>query len=355
MKLRNCFLIAAVGALCASAADRIVGGPYAVIPAARSTTIGWVVQTGEVQVTDGGTSKSVPVLRSEKVSLTGLKPGTTITSEIPGSNGLTGRFKTPAPAGADFQFVVFGDTRTRHELHRSVVAAISKAEPDFVIHTGDLVQDGYDTLQWPNFFDIERDLLRKTVFFPVLGNHERDNIRFHEFFDVKTPYYSFDWGSAHFIILNSDVPNVAISSVARDAFWTEQTRWLEADLEKSQKAEFRFVAMHHPPFTVNTESAGHVSKETPGLVPLFEKYNVTAVFAGHDHNYQHHVKNGIHYVITGGGGAPLAGTGKSIPEMTVKAVSVEHFVQVKVTGKTALVHAIALDGSSIEEIQLGRK
>ena len=35
------------------------------------------------------------------------------------------------------------------------------------------------------------------------------------------------------------------------------------------------------------------------LMPLFEKYHVTAGLFGHDHNYQHYLKNGIHYVITG--------------------------------------------------------
>jgi 3',5'-cyclic AMP phosphodiesterase CpdA len=229
-----------------------------------------------------------------------------------------------------------------------------QGNPDFVIHTGDLVADGYDTFQWPNFFSIEKDLLRKTVFFPVLGNHERDNARFYEFFDVKTPYYSFDWGSAHFAIIDSDVSNVSSSKAARERFWADQTAWLEADLERSQKAAFRFVAMHHPPFTVNLSSAGHVSKETPTLEPLFERMKVTAVFAGHDHNYQHHVKNGVHYIVTGGGGAPLARAEAPLEGITVKVESVEHYVMVKVEGNKAYIEAVALDGHPIESIELAQ-
>jgi hypothetical protein len=75
--------------------------------------------------------------------------------------------------------------------------------------------------------------------YSVLGNHERDNARFYEFFDVKLPYYSFNWGAAHFAMLDSDVPNVASGSGARERFWTEQMRWLEDDLARSQKADFR--------------------------------------------------------------------------------------------------------------------
>jgi 3',5'-cyclic AMP phosphodiesterase CpdA len=236
------------------------------------------------------------------------------------------------------------------------VDAVVKTDPDFVLHTGDLVADGYDTAQWPVFFDIERELLRKTVFFPVLGNHERDNARFHEFFDVKTPYYSFNWGSAHFALLDSDLINYSGSAIARDRFWDEQIRWLDEDLEKSQKADFRFVIMHHPAITVNQKNVGHVSKEAAALVPLFERQKVTAVFAGHDHNYQRHVKNGVQYIVTGGGGAPLSPADPPLPDgITKKVESVEHFVTIKVEGDRARVEVIALDGRVIESVELAAK
>ncbi len=354
MRLLIPLLICATSAL--YAADKVVGGPYVVNPAARSATIGWVVETDGVKT--GGApdqlTRAIPVLRSEKISMTGLKAGETVYYEIPGAapaDQRTGHFKTPPTGPASFQFVVFGDTRTRDELHRKIIQAISKTDPDFVVHTGDLVTDGYDTAQWPVFFDIERDLLRKTVFFPVLGNHERNNARFYEFFAVQTPFYSFNWGSAHFVLLDSDVNNVSVSPAERERFWTEQTRWMEDDLQKNQKADFRIVVMHHPPFTAY-QVPSHMSKETPGLVPLFEKYKVTAVFAGHDHNYQHHVKNGIDYIVTGGGGAPLAPVDDPIPGITRKVEKVEHFVTVRVEGNRAHVEAIALDGHLIETIEL---
>ncbi|MBZ5625888.1 MAG: metallophosphoesterase [Acidobacteriia bacterium] len=354
MRLLITLLICATSAL--YAADKVVGGPYVVNPAARSATIGWVVETDGVKT--GGApdqlTRRIPVLRNEKISMTGLKAGETVYYEIPGAGPLeerTGRFKVPPTGPASFQFVVFGDTRTRDDLHRRIVQAISKTDPDFVIHTGDLVADGYDTAQWPVFFAIERDLLRKTVFFPVLGNHERNNARFHEFFAIQTPYYSFNWGSAHFVLLNSDLNNVSVSPAERERFWAEQMRWMEDDLQKNQKADFRMVVMHHPALTAYQEPS-HMSKDTPGLVPLFEKYKVTAVFAGHDHNYQHHLKNGIHYIVTGGGGAPLAPVDQPIPGITVKVESVEHYTPIQINGNRAHIQAIALDGHLIETIDL---
>jgi acid phosphatase type 7 len=328
------------------AQERIAGGPYVVNATGRAATIGWIVQTGGVKIAD----RTIPVLRSEKISMTGLQPGKSYDYETPAGNGS---FKTSPAAGASFEFVVFGDTRTRHDLHRKIVEAIAKDNPDFIAHTGDLVTDGYDTEQWPRFFAIEGDLLKKTVFFPALGNHERNNVRFYEFFDVKTPYYSFDWGSVHVTILNTDLGNVAISPEGKEAFWREQTRWMQDDLAKSQKADFRFVVMHHPPFTAVKNRQGD-NREVQALVPLFEKYKVNAVFAGHDHNYQRHVYMGVQYVVTGGGGAPLYPVDGPIPGITQKIESTEHYVRVRVEPGKAVLEAIALDGHTIESFELKR-
>ena len=345
--MKRTLLCLALGAFSlAQAADKFIGGPYVVRVSSTSATVGWVFESPDGE------------LRSEKLPLKGLKPGSTVNLEVPKALAeVTGesraQFKTAPVGRSDFQFVVFGDTRTRHDLHRRVIGAVEKANPDFVLHTGDLVQDGREAPLWTTFFDIEGCLLKKTVFFPALGNHERNSAHFREFFSIGKPYYSFDWGSAHFSVINSDVANAAELAEERQAFWLEQREWLEADLKASQKADFRFVVMHHPPITVNSDRGGHVSKETPLLMPMFEQYKVTAVLAGHDHNYQRHVKNGIQYIITGGGGAPLADTGISIPETTVKVESTEHYVAVKVAGNRAHAQAIALDGHLIDEVDLG--
>ena len=68
------------------------------------------------------------------------------------------------------------------------------------------------------------------------------------------------------------------------------------------------------------------------LIPMFEKYKLTAGFFGHDHNYQHYLQNGIHYFITGGGGAPLYDVYTPPQGITQKAVSIENFVTVKMEG-----------------------
>lgn len=356
-----CMLVLAAGLLTGGlesqppAKEKVVGGPYVVNVNKRSATLMWVVQTGEAVLgTEAGKlDKSQPVLRAEKIQFTGLVAGKKYYYEaFPGEAGK-GSFTTPPSGSAKFQFVVYGDTRTRHDVHRSVIQGVLKhANPDFVMHTGDLVAEGSDASLWPIFFDAERELLRKAVFFPSLGNHERNAEDYYNFLEAK-PYYSFDWGTAHFTVFNSDIENAAATQAAKDAFWKEQTQWMEADLRDSQKADFRFVFAHHPPMTAVKRRQGE-NKHVTALEPMFERFKVTAAFFGHDHNYQHYFKDGIHYFITGGGGAPLYDVDTPPEGITKKVESTENFVIVDVDGKMARVEAKKPSGETLDVTQLGQ-
>ena len=220
------------------------------------------------------------------------------------------------------------------------------------MHTGDLVANGGDTSLWPIFFDAERELLRKVAFYPSLGNHERNDDNYYEYMNA-TPYYSFDWGSAHFSVIDSDIANAGATEAEKDAFWHEQTRWLQADLQAAASASLRFVFAHHPPITAVTRRQGNNPQMT-ALEPMFEDLHVTAAFFGHDHNYQHYLKNGIHYFITGGGGAPLYDVDTPPPDITQKVQSTENFVIVNVDGGTAHVEARTPAGEVIDTADLGR-
>ena len=85
---------------------------------------------------------------------------------------------------------------------------------------------------------------------------------------------------------------------------------------------------------------------------MFEKYHVSAGFFGHDHNYQHDLNNSIHYVTTGGGGAPLHDVNTPPKEITQKVVSIENFVRVSVNGKTAHFQAIDTNGKTLDEVDV---
>jgi hypothetical protein len=337
-------------------AQKLAGGPYVVNVGAGSATVVWIVQDKEVTLKGpDGVVRTSPSLRVEKTTLTNLKPDNRFEYDIGWQAEGRGSFKMPPRGDAPYNFVVYGDTRTRNDVHRRVMAELLKhGTPDFVLQTGDMVADGEDSSLWPTFFEIEKDLLRQTVFFPSLGNHERNTAYFGSLFLKENGYYSFNWGNAHFAVINSDIGNAAIGQRAKDAFWTEQTRWLEDDLERHQRDRYRFVIAHHPPFTAVSRRQGDNPQMT-ALVPLFEKYQVTAALFGHDHNYQHYLKNGIHYVVTGGGGAPLYDVDKPPSGITQKVESVENFVRVNADSSGLHFEAIAIDGHTIETFNVPAK
>lgn len=352
--MKRLFPLLLAFAACLAAAPKIIGGPFTVNVTARTATVVWIVQSDELilQPPGGVEGRYSPSFQVEKTTLTGLQAGTRYDYELPGYPGVKGSFRTAAAAAAPYHFLVYGDTRTRHDVHRHVVEAILKdGVPDFAIQSGDLVENGEDSSLWPVYFNIEKDLLRQTAFFPVLGNHERNTRDFYEFFQAVTPYYSFNWGNAHFMVINSDITNSAASKPARDAFWAEQTKWLENELQVSQGAEFRILVAHHPPFSAVSNRQG-ANPEMRALVPMLEKYRVSVAFFGHDHNYQRNLQNGINYVITGGGGAPLYDVDKPDPATSQKAIKVENFVTVSVDGKIMKVQAKGLDGKILDEFEI---
>ncbi len=330
---------------------KIVGGPYVVNATPTSATLMWMVQTGEASHGFQWEHKA-PALHAERIHMTGLQPGTVQNYQaFPGEAGK-GSFKTPPVRTAPFEFVVYGDTRTRHDVHRAVIAGILKySQPDFVVQTGDLVEDARDHAQWPIFFDAERELLRKAAYYPALGNHEFNARNYYDFMEARS-YYSFDWGSAHLIVLNSNIGSIGPDKIARDAEWEEQTRWLEADLKNSQGARFRFIFAHHPPMTAVKSRQGQ-NQHMAALEPLFRKYRVAGAFFGHDHNYQHYWKEGIHYFVSGGGGAPLYDVDAPPAGITVKTAKTENFMVVKVNGAKARVEVFKPNGEKLDSAELG--
>ncbi len=217
-------LLAGAAGLCA--AQKIAGGPFVVNATPKSATVVWIVQSDEATLhpPSGAPARTSPSLRVETTTFTGLQPNTTYEYDVSGQDAGKGSFKTPPSGPGPYRFVVYGDTRTRHDVHRQGDRRDCETRfPDFVLHTGDLVADGKDGAMWPIFFDIERELLRKTAFFPSLGNHERNSHEYYDFFQVRTPYYSFNWGNAHFIVLNSDIGNVGVERVrASETFWASR-------------------------------------------------------------------------------------------------------------------------------------
>ncbi len=287
-----------------------------------------------------------------ELELTGLQPATAYSYRVESVRipSALGQLHTETDAASPYRFVVFGDTRSNHDDHRSVVDRIAMEEPAFLLHTGDLVGDGGSEWDWTSFFEVERDLLRDVTLYPALGNHEADGARYLEFFAPPADlapgtenYYAFTYATSAMVMLDLYLSDFSPGS--------SQYTWLEDTLgafAADPSIHLRFVALHHGPY--DSGSHGSNLSVRDDLTPLFETYGVDAVFSGHDHMYERSTVNGIKYVVTGGGGAPLY----SVPGdwWTEASESVLHYVVLDVDGPRAEVVVKRLDGSVLDQFVL---
>ena len=201
-----------------------------------------------------------------------------------------------------------------------------------------------------------------TPFYPSVGNHELydGSCGYQGYADVyclpgnvpsgdEEEYYSFDWGNAHFVALDT---NQDYSD------GSPQYNWLVNDLQTSTQP-WEFVLFHHPVYSSGYH--GHTSEVPTHLVSVFEIYGVDVVFSGHDHHYERTCPilegvcttpqdGGVVYYVTGGGGAPL------YPPLgdwfTVCSAMRNHFLEVEVNSCRLRLDAIGTDGSVFDTYEI---
>src|SRR5208337_3856421 len=86
-------------------------------------------------------------------------------------------------------------------------------------------------------------------------------------------YYSFNYGSIHFITLNTDS---RIDNLIDPA----QIKWLDEDLKKFSDSNAIFVITNHPVLTENKKKRIIDSEKNKALTDILEKNRVKAVFSG---------------------------------------------------------------------------
>jgi hypothetical protein len=135
----------------------------------------------------------------------------------------------------------------------------------------------------------------------VLGSHDDNHSNYYDAFALpgKEEYYSFNYGPVHFIGLHSEI-----------SYWggtyNETIDWLIEDLETHNDYKWKIVAQHLTCYASAAQyHSGWFDEMLTLFVPIFEEYNITMVFSGHNHLYERLHKNNITYIITGGAGAPL--------------------------------------------------
>jgi hypothetical protein len=346
LKLAIAILLAGI---CAHAhATGIDKGPYLMNPTQTGITVCWVSDIPAVgTVTVAGSGEPATDAKEtcyHRVNLTGLKPYKRYVFTV-ACAGVTksGGFITAAPVNQPFKFVAYGDNRTNADVHATVLERMSQFNPDFILQTGDQVADGTNEKQWDEFWHVAGKVLSETAYYPSLGNHERHGAPYFQFFALPAEY-SFDYGNAHFVALDTNRPETEYEA---------QQEWLRKDLLAHQDALWRIVFFHHTIYTCVDKPDRRLesSERARRLEPILSEGHVQLVINGHDHDYQRHVAKGITYIVTGGGGAPLYSVTPDTP-FVKKAKMAHHHCELSVSGGRLSIRAVEPDGGIIEEFTL---
>jgi len=204
----------------------------------------------------------------------------------------------------EFHFVIVGDRtgETQPGKWEAVWRAVAADKPALVITAGDLIQGMDDATAESQWRQALRTLsaYRGIPLYLTPGNHDvwskqsEDLFRKHS---GRALHYSFDYGSAHFVVLDNS---------RSDGLGSGELAFLEADLESYRNAAVTFVFMHRPSWIPDAPL-----RNTNGTLPrIARRYDVRYWIAGHVHQLIHAEVDGVTYYSVPSAGGHLRLSGK---------------------------------------------
>jgi predicted phosphodiesterase len=227
-----------------------------------------------------------------------------VTTSAPGGVAAQAPNETTAPQSeSSIRFAVIGDMGTGERRQYEVAAQLWRSHAtfpfEFVITVGDNLYGSERPQDYARKFELPYKpiLDAKIPFYASLGNHDDPNQVFYKLFNMDGKrYYSFKKDKL-------GNPGVRFFVLDSNYMTTDQLAWLEKELAGSG-SDWKIPFFHHPLYS---SGGRHGSEEDLRAVlePLFIKYDVNVVFAGHEHFYERlKPQNGIYY-FTAGGSAKL--------------------------------------------------
>ena len=346
-----------------------VHGPYSGAPSEDSVTISWLcsppvparIEYGPRAAFGGQgalpNSLAVPATAEDPryptthALLGGLLPMTEyvyrviLIDEGGETESPIGSFCTEPDPGARASFAVLADTQWQLEGANvlELVGDAIAADPtafDFILHAGDVVESP-SSYYWDHWFSSFDEMLLRAPFLPVLGNHERNHRSYYDAFSLPPgagkddeQWWAFHWGDIVVVGLDTNVSRVADYHAQQD--------WARDHL--SGPEPHKFVVFHHPVFS---SDAFHGSGYSYDLIyhPIFVEHGVDIVFNGHAHNYERIARDGIVYLVVGGGGATPRPLAEEHVDGSIAAAEGHHFY----ARVTTSVEGISVDIVSIAE------
>jgi predicted phosphodiesterase len=203
-----------------------------------------------------------------------------------------------------FHFVLLGDRTGEAQpgVWEQVWKQAAAEKPAFVLGVGDTIQGGDDATAESEWREAKRTLAPYAAIplYLAPGNHDIWSPASEKLFEKYTghpPHYSFDFGGAHFTVLDNS---------RSDDLSAEEMAFLESDLARHQPQPVKFIVSHRPSWLVNAA----LRNPNFDLHRLARKYGVQYVVAGHVHQILHVTFDGVTYFSAPSAGGHLRVSGK---------------------------------------------
>ncbi len=296
-----------------------------------------------------------------RVGIKNLKEGQTYHYRV--ANGIHWSewydFKIGNSSDANYSFIYIGDVQdsingVSGKLFHQACSGDSNAS--FLLFIGDMIERPHDAY-WGEWFRDGGDLFKTIPVIATPGNHEYYKGLIQKLDERWMAHFSFPQnGPPNFLgrVCYWDYKNTRYISLDTNGIQTipsalEQRKWLKSVLENTHQ-RWIVVMMHHP---VYSTSRGRDYFYLRALFkPLFDKYNVDLVLAGHDHAYGRAVhiqsnesptKQGAVYVVTHAS-PKLYDIGFS-PKMDKLATNTQMYQLIDVSNDSIRYKAFTSDGT----------
>lgn len=213
-------------------------------------------------------------------------------------------------------------------LYEKAVAAINKLKPDFVVITGDFVNNSKSGSQINEFKRITSKINPGIPVYYTPGNHDLGNVPDKQ----SIRKYKKDYGSDKFAFTHKGSAfigfNTSYIKADLQSFEQKQYKWLAKKLEKSRKANHIILFCHYPFFNKSFDEPEAYSNIGPEYrkkyLSLFKSNRVAAVFSGHYHNNALNNFGGIQLITTGALGKPLGESRSGMQIVKIYRDRIEH-------------------------------
>ena len=243
------------------------------------------------------------------------------------------------------KFGVMGDfgtgKREQYDLGEQMGRVHSQFPFQLMITVGDNLYGGQRPADFVKKFETPyKSLLSAGVkFYASLGNHDSRQQSAYALFNMDgRTYYTFK-------APKQDVRFFALESSYLDP---AQLQWLERELQNSRE-DWKIPYFHHPLYSSGDRHGSDLLKRK-ALEPLFLKYGVSVVFAGHDHVYERVMpQQGITHFVVGSSGQLRKGNIDKGTGFTAYANATEQaFLVAEISGDQLFFNAVSKSGKVID-------